>query len=238
MSTLRFGTRAKQIKNRVRVNKQLSPEQLAAKLDALVRYVAVIEKENEDLKAENQRLKAKPSGGGGMSPPRRTRSMRSPTKRPKQGLHKRAASSRALPRRGRGGGSSQAARRHRRGSPSGASQKSTRSARSVSSFGAGSDSDEDASSAAGSAVASTAGGGWGTVKKPDAEEKASEPPMQMFVRQQLQMEQQQQMIGELLAELASAQSKQGQLDVRPWWGIDHCACLAHACTACSTAPGA
>ena len=47
VSTLRFGTRAKKIKNRVRVNRQLSAEQLAAKLDALVRYVAAIEKENE-----------------------------------------------------------------------------------------------------------------------------------------------------------------------------------------------
>ena len=37
LSTLRFGARAKTIKNRVKVNRQLSPEQLASKLDALIK---------------------------------------------------------------------------------------------------------------------------------------------------------------------------------------------------------
>lgn len=51
VSTLRFGRSAKAIKNTVRINTQLSYAQLTAKLDALVKYVSLVERENASLKA-------------------------------------------------------------------------------------------------------------------------------------------------------------------------------------------
>lgn len=206
MSTLRFGTRAKKIKNRVRVNRQLSAEQLAAKLDALVRYVSAIEKENEELKGEVARLgkalassEAAAASGGAA----RGRTGGAPRRRGDRG-------------RGRGGGGGRSGRGKGRGR--GGKHPASPSPSVASEAG---DGDGDASSGEGAGTGTGTGTGTGKQRKGEGPQgkqgegkaQGGEAPMHVFVRQQLQLEQQQQMIGELLGELANAQGKQGQLEV-------------------------
>ena len=67
ISTLRFGTRAKTVKNRAVVNVQKSNDELEAQLDALRRYAGVLEAENKRLRSTPHAAVMGGGGGGGDS---------------------------------------------------------------------------------------------------------------------------------------------------------------------------
>jgi len=222
LSTLRFGSRAKAIKNRVRVNKQLSAEQLSAKLDALIKYVNVVEAERDTLrervKALNAELQELPQTAA--SP------HRAETRRHGAAMHKSPQPRRGGKKSKAGSGLSRtmsaattsASSTQQRASAGGKNRlRRTASGTALSRRRRGRQADEshaglEAPSGSGGKGARGAGGGEGGGGTDGTGN--DEAPMQVFVKQRLQLEQQQQMIGDLVGELAMAQTKTMTLDVR------------------------